>query len=99
MQDFLLDENGDLLIRNGDFVIGESEAQHIEDMLICPAGLWPVDVLAGIGIRKYYKGVSNQQTLDQVESDIRLNLKYDDWSPNTVSVSSLNNITVDADKN
>lgn len=34
-QDLLLDENGDLLIRNGDFVIGDSTDQELESILLC----------------------------------------------------------------
>ena len=34
VKDFLEDEDGDLLIKNGDLVIGYSDKQHIKDITI-----------------------------------------------------------------
>jgi hypothetical protein len=98
MKDFALDDNGDMLIVNGDFAIEEGESQHLEDMLLCPAGGWITDPLLGIGLRKFYKGANSQSLLDKLESDLRLQLKYDNWEVNTIGVFSLNNIIINANK-
>lgn len=43
--DFLYDDDGDIAFANGDFVIDESTAQHIEDIMMAAPGhyrQWPL---------------------------------------------------------
>lgn len=49
-QDYLLDDNGDLLIKDGDFVVGPSDNQHIQDILQSFQGEWKQFPLTGAGI-------------------------------------------------
>lgn len=49
-QDYLLDDDGDLLIANGDFVVGPSDNQHIRDILVSFQGEWKQFPLIGAGI-------------------------------------------------
>lgn len=49
-QDYLLDDDGDLLIQNGDFVSGPSDDQHVYDVLQSFPGEWKQFPLTGAGI-------------------------------------------------
>lgn len=49
-QDYLLDDDGDLLIQDGDFVVGTSDNQHIRDILVSFQGEWKQFPLIGAGI-------------------------------------------------
>jgi hypothetical protein len=57
MKDFLLDEHGDLLIENGDFVIGESNHQHIELLLTSMPGDWKAHPETGVGLALAQNGI------------------------------------------
>lgn len=73
MKDFLTDDNGDLLIVNGDFVIGESSHQHINDIVLSNKGdfkQWP---LLGFGAHRYLKTV--KKPID-FERDLKIQLEY-----------------------
>ncbi len=50
--DILSDESGDLMIKNGDFVIGESSLQHIHDIVIAEKGEYKQYPMLGVGIRQ-----------------------------------------------
>ncbi len=48
MKDFLLDEDGDLLIVNGDLVIGDSDATIVEHLMHSFKGEWKESPLTGV---------------------------------------------------
>jgi hypothetical protein len=58
--DILLDENGDLKIANGDFVIGDSNDQEIENLLVSAKGAFKEFPLVGGDIGKMLKSRSGQ---------------------------------------
>lgn len=71
--DFLLDENGDLLIQNGDLVVGPSDNQHIDDIISSFAGFFKENPNLGVGINQDIKsqngkGIVNT-ILQQLQSD------------------------------
>ena len=49
-KDILLDENGDLQIKDGDLVIGTSDAQHQHDLLVARKGDYREHPTIGIDI-------------------------------------------------
>ncbi|WP_044213466.1 hypothetical protein [Flammeovirga sp. OC4] len=58
--DILLDEDGDLLIVNGDFVIGESDEQNVRLNIESNKGDWKEFPTAGFGIENYINSVQNK---------------------------------------
>lgn len=50
MKDLLLTEDYDLEIANGDFVIGEADAQNVELLCLTSPGQWKENPTAGIGL-------------------------------------------------
>ena len=51
--DFLNDVNGDLLIRDGDFVIGRAELKHAKTIIESNKGEIRKNPLLGLGLEKY----------------------------------------------
>lgn len=62
--DFILDENYDLIIKDGDFYIGPSDQQHATLLLNTTVGSWNQFPLVGVGLQ-YYQASSGQATLLQ----------------------------------
>ncbi len=55
-QDILLNPDGSFMIRNGDFVIGESDQQHIELILQTNPNDWKESPLTGAALIKSLGG-------------------------------------------
>lgn len=54
--DLIYDENKELLIKDGDLVLGESDYQHVELLLSTEPGEWKESPLTGVGINKHING-------------------------------------------
>lgn len=63
MTDILFDTDGDLLIENGDFSVGESLPQEVEDILISFPGFWKEFPLVGAGVPEWLGSPGNGQKL------------------------------------
>jgi hypothetical protein len=67
-------DNNELVIHNGDFLIVESDTQHIVDTMNAFAGWWKEYPLDGVGIMGYTKSPVDVQKLNrkmqiEIESD------------------------------
>ena len=85
-QDFLNDENGDLLIQNGDFVVGASDSQHVEDILTSFVGEWKQYPFLGVGLLQYLKS----QNPNTAITAIKTQLQSDGYSVNSVKAVNTN---------
>ncbi|MDZ4147878.1 MAG: hypothetical protein U1C58_06310 [Flavobacteriaceae bacterium] len=84
-QDILI-EDGDLMM-NGDFVIGQSDQQHVGDIFIAQPGEykeWPV---VGFGAVNYVKGLKR---VDEFKRDLKLQLQFDGYAD--VDIDTTNGI-------
>ena len=80
--DLMLDEEGDLLIENGDFVIGESTQQNIGLILISEKGEWRHAPFVGAGLRSAIEDEAEpaeliQEIKKQLELDGLQNVQID----------------------
>ena len=82
-QDILRDENNDLLIENGDFVIGESDQQHVLDILDSQKGEWKEFPLIGFGAINYIKTNVSE---DEFKRDLKIQLSYDDYENSNIDL-------------
>ncbi len=99
VQDFLRDPvTGDLMIKDGDFVIGNSDDQHIEDIILAFKGEFKNNPTIGVGIKFYQNAPYNSQSERGVIHAIRRNLALDGYKKITIvgRGNSLLNIDVDA---
>ncbi len=73
MQDFLLDSDGDLLFTNGDLSIGDSDNQHIFDIITCFTGSFKENPQLGSGVMQFIKSENPKKgvnvILQQLQSD------------------------------
>nr|BAR22570.1 hypothetical protein [uncultured Mediterranean phage uvMED] len=78
-------ENGDIAIdaTGGDFLIKDSEAQHIEDLLSAWAGWYKQAPTVGAGVRRYLGSSKNKQFLKR---DIQITLKADGYKVQNVTI-------------
>lgn len=74
MKDILLDENGDLRIENGDLVIGDSQDQEVESVLIFNKGELKEDPLFGADLITKIKSNVSEVEIKQI---IKNQLKRD----------------------
>mgnify|MGYP001583607179 CR=1 FL=1 len=81
--DILLDDNGDLIIDNDDFKLGESDAQHIEDTIRAHPGWWKENFTDGVGISDYLNSSGNQQ---QLARNIKIQLQSDGYTVNNPKI-------------
>lgn len=68
---------GDLVISNGDFKIGESDKQHIQDTITAYAGWWKQYPADGVGLTSYLNGGANLQRLAR---NIKAQLELDGYT-------------------
>lgn len=73
--DFLLDEDGDLLITQNDFVLGGSDGQHMEMLFELEPGELKENPMTGIGIQRRLNG-----SIDgEFRKEVRLQLEADGY--------------------
>lgn len=70
-QDYLLDEDGDLLIQNGDFVVGPSDDQHIADILQSFQGEWKQFPLLGVGLLTFLKSQTPNDAINTIKQQLQ----------------------------
>lgn len=63
VQDILLDDNYDLLVKNGDFVVGDSDQQSADLIFQTYIGHWKENMLVGVGVEYYLNAPGGQQKL------------------------------------
>lgn len=65
--DFLIAEDGDELIIDGDYAVGDSTIQHIDDLMLSSPGTWREYPLAGVAIGQYQSApLSQKQTIERI---------------------------------
>jgi hypothetical protein len=76
VKDFLEDEDGDLMIKDGDLVIGYSDQQHIKDIITANVGWWKQFPQVGVGVMSYLNSSGKQQ---EIERSVRIQLTADGY--------------------
>jgi hypothetical protein len=74
MNDFLLDDSGDLLIVNGDFSVDDSSLQEVQDIIMSYPGWWKEYPLVGCAAPNYLNSPGLGQ---QLSNSIRQQLQLD----------------------
>lgn len=93
-QDYLKDESGDLLIQNGDFVVGESDHQHINDIIIASPGDYRQYPDVGFNAIRFLNSVGRE---NQFKSELRAALENDGYKVRKIDTSKgIENFEIDA---
>jgi hypothetical protein len=91
-QDLYLLDN-DFLFQNGDFMIAESDCQHIDDTINAFPGWWKNYPADGVGIFQYLNSIGSEQAIKRA---LILNLQSDGYIVNNpvVEIDSSGNLKV-----
>lgn len=94
--DFILDADNDLAEgTDGDFVEGESDGQHIQDLLLLEPGELVYDPLMGIALERYRNGSADEY----LYKTIHLQLQADNYQVEGLVIEEneqIENIEIDA---
>lgn len=87
-QDFKEDENGDLSIINGDIEIGESDQQHIADLIYSAPNAWKEFPNVGLNIQSYLSGSGIGENLNR---NLKLQLIADGYTLTKATITEQDN--------
>lgn len=84
--DFVL-KNNDLFINpeTGDFLVGESDTQHVQDIINSNVGWWKEFPTLGVGIKKY---LGNPGGIQVVKRAVKIHLKSDGYRVDNVIIKN-----------
>ncbi|AUS06473.1 oxidase [Pseudotamlana carrageenivorans] len=91
MTDILIDTNNELIIENGDFVIGLSDEQHQKHIIIANKGEYKESPEVGVGIQQMLN--NDEFTASLIE--IKKQLEYDGMTVNNVSYNPDGKLFID----
>lgn len=86
-------DDGDLRIANGDFVIGDSDQQHIRHVVQAQRGQFYESPTIGVGI---VDEINSSITIQNLKNRIKTNLRLDNYETDAVFVDDEFRITIDA---
>ncbi|MGV4413864.1 oxidase [Chryseobacterium sp. T1] len=89
MKDLLFDQ--DLVIKNGDFVIGDSDNQHQKHILMAYKGEFKANPELGVGIDQ----MLNEDDITPMLIEAKKNLQYDGVDVNNIYFSEDGKLIVD----
>jgi len=98
MNDILLDNNLDLLIVNGDFVVDNADEQIQELLLIANQGSFRESPLTGVALVNYLKKQFTPTQVDALKQTIQLQWLYDGFTSANVTINSFSDIEIDAQR-
>lgn len=93
-KDLLLDAEGDIFIKDGDFAIGESTQQEIKLLLTSKKGEWKLYPLVGANIQQFLK---QREGITSVIREGKIQLKNDGLVINKFKIED-NKINIDAER-
>lgn len=95
-KDILLGADRDLLFIEGDFNIGNSDEQHVEDILLSSKGEYKQFPLIGIDLLSFINSSSTLNTRQKLEKEISIQLLSDNANEIKVTTDNEGGIKVEA---
>lgn len=96
--DILLDETGDLAIERGDFVVGESDQQHLVLLLQTTQGEWRQDPLVGVGLARYLSSPYGPAQAAELSRNLSIQLQRDGYTIIELDLAELNSAIINAER-
>ena len=84
-KDLIFDD--DLVIENGDFLVADSDTQHIAHLLLSRPGHYKNVPYAGIAINDFLNSPTTPKVIANLEREIALQLEADGAKSVTVNIS------------
>lgn len=92
--DIMLDESGDIAIKNGDLVVGESSAQHQRLLLLCSPGDIMSAPLVGVGLMSYTNDDANA---DELTKNIQKQFEADGMRVKKITGDAIDELIINAE--
>ncbi|MBA3901184.1 MAG: hypothetical protein H0X62_13425 [Bacteroidetes bacterium] len=92
MRDILLDENNELLIKNGDLVMGDATKQHQKHLLMASKGEYKQSPTTGVGLMSFL----DDENPDDLLREIRKEFARDGMTVNDIKIKGDGSISIDA---
>jgi len=92
MKDFILDENNELAINNGDFVIDISDTQHQQLLLSSDKGDWKENPTVGVGVKRWLSDDEPEDLLAEIKKEFQ----RDGMTVNDLTLTDNKILNVDA---
>jgi hypothetical protein len=83
-KDLLHDDEGNLMFKNGDFDMGESEQQHVGDIFLMQPGETKEFPIIGFGAINYIKSRISDF---EFKRNLKLQLEYDNYKDANINTS------------
>ena len=95
VKDIILTEENDLMFENGDFVVNDSDQQHVLLILNTNQGSWKQFPFLAVGIRRYLNSSGQSQVLRR---SIQVQLEADGYNVKDVIVQNNDVYSIDANR-
>ncbi len=95
VKDIMLGIDGDLLIQDGDIVLGDSDDQHNQHLLVAAPGLIRRSPLSGIGMQARLKGQLSLKEADKLNQEVQLQLQADGVQNPVIKLNSIIDLNID----
>lgn len=95
-RDLIVDAAYDLLIEDGDFVIGDNQEQSIDLIVGSNQSEWNQYPLVGVGLPNYLNMPNSINTREDLKRAIDVQLRADDFRVSKVQINNLIDILIDA---
>lgn len=96
-QDIVLDDDGDLLIENGDFAVFKSDGTHIRHIVESARGNWRFSPLLGVDIVGFTNAVGTLASI-RMRRIIKSQLEQDGYRVDDVKIQNTENINIKANR-
>lgn len=89
MKDLLLNSEGDLLIRNSDLVIGDSDGQNINDILQSVKGDYKRNPQIGLNAISFSNGTTSNA---DIKAQTKLQLELDGFRVKDIAIEKIDGV-------
>jgi hypothetical protein len=96
--DILTDDDGNRKIANGDWVVGPSDAQHMQHLLWATAGTYKQSPTMGIGIFRMINSSIGPTDMNALRARIVKNATADGMQVNNLELNNLTDMVIDVDR-
>lgn len=96
--DYLLDDDGDLRIEDGDLVVGYSDHQHAKDILLASPGHWRQWPTLGVNYQSYVNADVTGETINEFRKAVELNFTIDKLRIIEMNVPNFKDFTIKVDR-
>ncbi len=85
--DIILIDDFDLQVKDGDFVVSEADAQHIQLMALTKPGDWRHIPELGLDAYKFVKGPESKEQHDKLVKGLKVLLKLDGYREEKIDLT------------